>query len=274
MPDDAISRDLRTFITNNTPGGYIQSTTTISDSEIDQRIQEKINNTGFLTETQANDKYLQITNAENNYLKLSDIATVATSGSYNDLSNTPALADVAITGDYTNLLNRPSLSDVAISGRYDELLNKPKLPIFYNIINSKISFLQDLKINNISNKLMMGNEEEEDNENIMNHIFISDFLDIIISSFFNLSNNYQIQEQLLFLITDIGICQIQKIEMNSTKDIFILSLSICNKTNYLSLDITDKTDEEILNAINFTTIIPIIIYDQINDYLIIKIKNA
>lgn len=37
-----------------------------------------------------------------------DLATVATSGSYNDLSNKPVYATVATTGSYNDLINRPS----------------------------------------------------------------------------------------------------------------------------------------------------------------------
>ena len=41
------------------------------------------------------------------YALSADLATVATSGSYNDLSNTPTLATVASTGDYDDLIDAP-----------------------------------------------------------------------------------------------------------------------------------------------------------------------
>ena len=41
------------------------------------------------------------------YAKSSDLATVAVSGSYNDLNDKPVLATVAISGDYNNLINQP-----------------------------------------------------------------------------------------------------------------------------------------------------------------------
>ena len=82
-----------------------------------------------------------------------DLATVATSGSYNDLSNKPTipaaqvqsdwgqttstevdyiknkptLASVATSGSYNDLTNKPSLATVATSGDYDDLTNKPSL---------------------------------------------------------------------------------------------------------------------------------------------------
>jgi len=82
------------------------------------------------------------------------LATVATSGSYNDLSNKPtipdaqvqsnwnetsssskayiqnkpSLATVATSGSYTDLNNKPSLATVATSGSYSDLSNKPTIP--------------------------------------------------------------------------------------------------------------------------------------------------
>lgn len=44
------------------------------------------------------------------------LAAVATSGSYNDLTDTPTLADVATSGDYNDLLNRPTLVFQNIGG--------------------------------------------------------------------------------------------------------------------------------------------------------------
>ena len=60
------------------------------------------------------------------------LATVATSGSYNDLSNKPSLANVAPRGDYTDLSNTPSLATVATSGSYNDLSNKPTIPTVNN----------------------------------------------------------------------------------------------------------------------------------------------
>ena len=55
------------------------------------------------------------------------LATVATTGSYEDLQNTPTLATVATTGDYTDLDNTPSLATVATTGSYADLSGKPTL---------------------------------------------------------------------------------------------------------------------------------------------------
>jgi len=87
------------------------------------------------------------------YVKFTDLATVATSGSYTDLSNKPNLATVAITGSYNDLYdkptlpgqvqanwtendiaassyiqNKPNLATVATSGSYNDLSDKPTIP--------------------------------------------------------------------------------------------------------------------------------------------------
>jgi len=53
----------------------------------------------------------------------SSLATVATSGSYADLSNKPAL----FSGVYSDLSGKPSLATVAVSGDYGDLSGKPTL---------------------------------------------------------------------------------------------------------------------------------------------------
>jgi len=58
---------------------------------------------------------------------LSSLSVVATSGSYNDLSNKPTLALVAASGSYNDLSDKPVLQTVATSGQYADLLNKPSL---------------------------------------------------------------------------------------------------------------------------------------------------
>lgn len=56
------------------------------------------------------------------------LATVATSGAYSDLSGKPSLATVATTGAYSDLTGKPSLATVATSGSYNDLTNKPTIP--------------------------------------------------------------------------------------------------------------------------------------------------
>jgi hypothetical protein len=62
------------------------------------------------------------------------LATVATSGSYSDLSNKPTIPAAQVQTDWNAssglgvLLNKPSLATVATSGSYNDLSNKPTIP--------------------------------------------------------------------------------------------------------------------------------------------------
>lgn len=49
------------------------------------------------------------------------------------------LATVATTGDYNDLKNKPSLSTVATSGDYDDLTNKPTIPDTTYMVTGSIS---------------------------------------------------------------------------------------------------------------------------------------
>ena len=63
-----------------------------------------------------------------------NLATVATSGSYNDLSNTPTIPAAQVNSDWNSasgvsqILNKPTLATVATSGDYEDLDNKPPIP--------------------------------------------------------------------------------------------------------------------------------------------------
>ena len=74
---------------------------------------------------------------------VSGYATVATSGSYNDLSNTPVIPAAQVNTDWNSttgvnqLLNKPTLANVATSGSYTDLSNKPAsyvLPVATTLI--------------------------------------------------------------------------------------------------------------------------------------------
>lgn len=64
----------------------------------------------------------------------SSLATVATSGSYADLSNTPSIPAAQVNSDWSansgvaEILNKPNLATVATSGSYSDLTNKPTIP--------------------------------------------------------------------------------------------------------------------------------------------------
>ncbi len=57
-----------------------------------------------------------------------DLSAVATSGSYNDLTDTPSLATVATSWAYSDLSWTPSLATVATSWSYNDLSDTPTIP--------------------------------------------------------------------------------------------------------------------------------------------------
>lgn len=75
------------------------------------------------------------THASSTYATISSLATVATSGSYSDLTNKPTIPDAQIQSDWNQsdntkkdfIKNKPSLATVATSGSYSDLSNKPTL---------------------------------------------------------------------------------------------------------------------------------------------------
>ena len=68
------------------------------------------------------------------YVEADDLASVATSGSYNDLSNKPTIPAAQVNSDWNassgvaQILNKPTLAAVAMSGAYNDLSGKPTIP--------------------------------------------------------------------------------------------------------------------------------------------------
>lgn len=98
-----------------------------------------------------------------------DLSTVATSGSYSDLSNKPmiptatsdltndsnfvsssSLSTVATSGSYNDLSNTPSLSTVATSGSYSDLSNKPTIPANTSDLTNDSGYITN-SANNLTN---------------------------------------------------------------------------------------------------------------------------
>lgn len=113
---------------------YANSTwTKIGDTSIDL--------SNYVTDTELStmlNGYVTTTGLENTlsaYTPTGSLSNVATSGSYNDLSDTPVLSTVATSGNYNDLTNKPTipvvptLATVATTGDYDDLTNKPVIPV-------------------------------------------------------------------------------------------------------------------------------------------------
>lgn len=64
----------------------------------------------------------------------SSLATVATTGDYDDLLNKPSIPAAQVNSDWnavsgvSQILNKPNLATVATSGDYSDLTNKPTIP--------------------------------------------------------------------------------------------------------------------------------------------------
>ena len=73
------------------------------------------------------------------------------SGSYDDLTNKPALVQVAFSGSYNDLIQKPNFADVATSGSYADLNSKPDLSVY--ALDSDLSSV-DARVTNVeTNKL-------------------------------------------------------------------------------------------------------------------------
>ena len=87
-----------------------------------------------------------------------NLATVATSGSYTDLSNKPTIPDAQIQSDWSQsdntkkdyIKSKPSLAAVATSGSYNDLSNKPTIPAAQ--IQSDWNQSDNTKLDYIKNK--------------------------------------------------------------------------------------------------------------------------
>ena len=76
--------------------------------------------------------YNDLTNKPSN-IAIPTLATVATTGSYADLANKPVFSVVATSGNFNDLTNKPVLATVAVSGNYNSLINRPTIPTIPNL---------------------------------------------------------------------------------------------------------------------------------------------
>ena len=98
-----------------------QKNSDITKAEIEAKL------TGNIT-THTHSQYLTEHQPLTDYAKTADLATVATTGSYNDLTNKPTIPTA-----YTHPTSHPAsmitgLATVATSGSYNDLSNKPTIP--------------------------------------------------------------------------------------------------------------------------------------------------
>ena len=71
---------------------------------------------------------------DSGFVESSDLATVATTGDYDDLTNKPTIPAAQVNSDWNStsgvseILNKPTLSTVATSGSYNDLTDTPTIP--------------------------------------------------------------------------------------------------------------------------------------------------
>ena len=102
----------------------------------------------------AEDAIQGMNTALGNKADTSSLANVATSGSYNDLSNKPTIPDAQIQSDWDQevttakdfIKNKPYLSTVATTGSYEDLSNKPTIPTKTSDLTNDSGFLTSLPI--------------------------------------------------------------------------------------------------------------------------------
>ena len=108
-----------------------QKNSDITKAEIEAKL------TGNIT-THTHSQYLTEHQSLTGYAKTADLSTVATSGSYNDLSDKPTIPSA-----YTHPATHPAsmitgLAQVATSGSYADLGNKPKIPTVTNDLTNAL----------------------------------------------------------------------------------------------------------------------------------------
>ena len=108
--------------------------------EIPTKVSELDNDAGYLTEHQD----------LSDYVKKEELANVATSGSYNDLSDTPEIPVVpTVVSAFTNdagyltehqpledYVKKEDLADVATSGSYNDLSDTPEIPVVPTVVSA------------------------------------------------------------------------------------------------------------------------------------------
>ena len=136
----AVGNATITIKKNNVAVGSF-TTNAFSNSDVNIQVPTKTsdlnNDAGFITNTVGN---------LTNYTRSDQLAAVATSGAYSDLSGSPTLATVATSGNYNDLTNKPNLATVATSGSYTDLSNTPPVPVQSNwdeTNTSSLSYIQN-----------------------------------------------------------------------------------------------------------------------------------
>ena len=122
---------------NNTYGITMPDSSTWESDRVLATTNDIPSLSGYATETWVGQQGFLTSVDWNEILNKPTFATVATSGSYNDLTDKPDLSiyaqssnlsTVATSGSYNDLTDKPTLATVATSGSYNDLTDKPIIP--------------------------------------------------------------------------------------------------------------------------------------------------
>ena len=121
----------------DTDGGIDTYVRTVNGSDGDVTVNKSTVGLGNVNNTSDANKPVSTAQAAALALKAdaSSLSSVATSGSYNSLSDKPTIPAAQVQADWgaangvAHILNKPNLAAVATTGSYNDLTNKPTIPV-------------------------------------------------------------------------------------------------------------------------------------------------
>ncbi len=151
-------------------------TTVVENMDNINTVAENINNLGDLSTSWGNisgdiSNQADLQTKLNEKVNTSDLSAVATSGSYNDLSDKPTIPDISNLATKTELsakANSSDLSTVATTGNYNDLSNKPNIPQAYTLPTASTTTLGGVKVDGstitIKNGVISGSAVYDDSD--------------------------------------------------------------------------------------------------------------
>ena len=109
----------------------------LSENDFTDALKDKLDGIASGAEVNVQADWTEADDTADDFIKNKpNLATVATSGSYNDLSNKPSIPAAQVQADWSEaddsavdfIKNKPNLATVATSGSYNDLSNKPTIP--------------------------------------------------------------------------------------------------------------------------------------------------
>lgn len=292
-----LTKNFESFLDNNTPGGYVQTSISISDDNLSDRINEVLNTKGYLTSNshlpwnQIDNKPAgtYITNINN--LTGSNISITGSNIAVSSNDNTTIATAInnlntAINGTNNNGSSL-NLATVATTGDYEDLLNKPTL-----VTNNDI----DIAINGLKgNPSALGQTLEALDNNKSSIVYLNvaeepyNFINFGWESFFDKNTtlitdiiNYINNKKMVILISgdtnwlitnfqqrpDLGVSTISILSINTTYYNVLNNASnnVQHDNNETEEEYEIRFNEYIFNNIEFLMYQGVLIYDENSSY--------